>query len=59
MLARLRELFDLRDAHFYGGLVLAAAGGACLSLPWTLVAVGAVLALYAVLLPWLMPRKGE
>lgn len=34
---------DSHDAHFYGGLVLAAAGGAQLSVAWTLVAVGAVL----------------
>lgn len=44
-------LFDLRDAHFYGGLLIAAAGGMQVSRAWTLVAVGGVLALVGLLLP--------
>jgi hypothetical protein len=40
-------LFDVRDGFFFGGLVLAGAGGVMLSLPWTLVALGTVLVLKA------------
>lgn len=40
-------LFDLRDAVFFGGLAVAAGGGAMLSVPWTLIILGALLALKA------------
>lgn len=40
-------LFDVRDGFFFGGLVLAGAGGVLLSVPWTLVALGTVLVLKA------------
>lgn len=40
---RLREMFDVRDAVFFGGLLIASVGGAMLSVPWTLIAVGATL----------------
>lgn len=43
--AALLNVFDLRDAFFFGGVALAATGGAMLSIPRTLIAVGAVLAL--------------
>lgn len=39
--------FDVRDGVFFAGMLIAAAGGAMLSLPWTLVVLGAVLALKA------------
>jgi hypothetical protein len=41
--------FDLRDAHFYGGLLLFGFGGAQLSVPWTCMLVGAVLAVVGLL----------
>lgn len=37
---------DAHDVHFYGGIVLAAAGGMLVSVAWTLVAVGCVLAIF-------------
>jgi hypothetical protein len=39
------DVFDIRDAFFFGGLAIAAIGGAFISWPWTLVIVGAVLTL--------------
>lgn len=41
------EKLDPRDVFFFGGIVLAAIGGAFLSPPWTLIAVGVVLAFKA------------
>jgi hypothetical protein len=41
----------LRDAHVYGGLALAAAGGWELSPPWTKLGVGVVLMLFGVFVP--------
>lgn len=43
--AALAAAFDIEDAFFFGGLFLAGVGGVMLSLPWTLIAIGAVLAL--------------
>jgi hypothetical protein len=43
--AAIETAIDLRDVHFYGGLLIAAGGGAMLSLPRTLIVLGAVLAL--------------
>lgn len=40
VLAWLQENADVRDAHVYGGLVLAAVGGCFLSVPVTLIVVG-------------------
>ena len=37
--------FDAVDLHVYGGLLLAAVGGFLISVAWTLVGVGCVLAL--------------
>jgi hypothetical protein len=45
---------DLRDLHVYGGLALAAAGGWQLSVAWTCVIVGLVLAAMGIF----APRKG-
>jgi hypothetical protein len=42
------RLFDARTVTFLVGLSLAALGGSMLSVPWTLVAVGAVLTYKAV-----------
>lgn len=39
------KAFDIRDAFFFGGLAIAGAGGAAISLPWTLVAIGTVIAI--------------
>jgi hypothetical protein len=47
---------DLRDAHVYGGLVIAAWGGWQLSPSWTAVAVGVALVLFGVFVPR-KPRK--
>lgn len=41
----LAHLFDLQDVFFFGGLLVAGFGGWTLSPSWTLVAIGAVLAL--------------
>jgi hypothetical protein len=41
----------LRDAHVYGGLALAAAGGWELSPAWTKLGVGLVLVLFGVFVP--------
>jgi hypothetical protein len=35
---------DVNDGFFFAGLMLAGAGGAMVSLPWTLIAIGTVLA---------------
>lgn len=35
---------DFNDRFFFAGLAIACAGGAMLSVPWTLVVIGAVLA---------------
>lgn len=45
-LARLiaRLDLDMNDGFFFAGLALAGAGGAMVSLPWTLIAIGTVLA---------------
>lgn len=40
----LRSAVDAKDLHFYGGLGLATAGGCQVSVPWTMVAVGSLLA---------------
>jgi hypothetical protein len=42
--ATLSAPFDMRDCFFFGGLGLAAWGGSMLSVPWTLILVGVVLA---------------
>lgn len=39
------RLFDSQDAFFFGGLAIAGAGGAMISIAWTLVIAGIVLAL--------------
>lgn len=56
------DAVDARDMHFYGGLLLAGAGGAQISMRWTLIAIGAVLVAHAVLtgplLAWLTKRGG-
>jgi hypothetical protein len=36
-------LFDLRDGHVYGGLLVATIGGFAVSWSWTLVALGSIL----------------
>lgn len=40
-------LIGAREAVFFSGLLVAGGGGALLSLPWTLVVLGAVLAIKA------------
>ncbi len=42
--AAIGSVVSLRDLHFYGGLAIAAVGGAMLSAPITLIALGAALA---------------
>jgi hypothetical protein len=42
---------DLRDGHVYGGLALATIGGLQLSIPWTCVLLGLVLAALGVFAP--------
>ena len=50
-LPRIRIPIDVRDAHVYGGLALAAIGGWQLSASWTCVAVGLALTLFGVFAP--------
>jgi hypothetical protein len=38
-------VFDIRDAFFFGGLAIAGCGGAAISWRWTLVILGAIIAL--------------
>ncbi len=38
------DWIDLRDVHVYAGLTIAVVGGVQISLPWTLVVLGATLA---------------
>jgi hypothetical protein len=40
---------DIRDAHFYGGLVIAGWGASMLSIPCALIGVGLVLAIVGLL----------
>lgn len=42
---------DLRDVHVYGGLIVAGIGGAFVSWPWTLVALGVALGAMGLFLP--------
>ncbi len=42
---RIADVLELRDVVFFGGLAIAGAGGAMLSVPWTLIAIGALLAI--------------
>lgn len=51
-----RPDLNLRDAHVYGGLALAAWGGWQLSPSWTAVVIGAALMLFGVFVPR-QPRK--
>lgn len=44
---RSEPLFDLNDVVFFAGIALASVGGCMLSVPWTLIIDGAVLALKA------------
>lgn len=44
-----RDAVDTRDVLFFGGLILAAGGGVMLSVPWTLIVVGATLTAIAAL----------
>lgn len=52
------DRFDIRDAFFFGGIVVAGIGGAMISWPWTLIVIGAVLALKA-FGPIVIIRKGD
>lgn len=47
---RLAAAIELRDVVFVGGLILIAIGGSRISAPWTMVGMGAALALLSV--PW-------
>lgn len=41
------QKFDIRDLFFFGGLAVAGAGGVMISVSWTLVVLGSVLAMKA------------
>ena len=42
---------DLRDAHIYGGLLIATVGGWHVSWPWTCVALGVVVMVLGIFAP--------
>lgn len=46
-----RNQFDLRDLHVYGGLMIAAIGGWHISATWTCVVLGLCLAALGVFVP--------
>ena len=49
---------DLRDAHIYGGLLIAAVGGWQLSWPWTCIILGVLVTVLGIFAPR-MARGGE
>lgn len=54
----LKPDIDLRDAHIYGGLLIAAIGGWQLSWPWTCIILGVLVTVLGIFAPR-MARGGE